>query len=439
MGHNSPSTAVAAVALAIASMLAGAPAESAQVGYSFGTAIEYTDNADLAPKTDAQSDLVYKLYGGYEYDEKATNLDTRMALAGEYQIYKEETADDKFLGAANAGLVWKPFPSLFHWVADDTYTPTIDPQQKTTPGNIQHANIFSTGPDVFFHFGPVDTLNLGGRVVDARYQAQDGDNIATLGYLRWLHRTSERTTLSLNHERENVNYNDEGEDDFRQATNFAGLSYKSIRESLTMNYGYSTIHRDSSEDPVRTNIGSFVWDRFISGRTTFNLRLLRELGDAGSDVVQQVGNQQNPGVVELPNTTDVYVLREAAALLRWGITPGTRRASSVGVFWNDRKYEIDKNSDEQDQGITIGILWPFAPTLDATMSGSYTERDFYGIKRRDDETIVGVGLNYLLSRQTTVGTYVQHRNNNSTDSEQEYIENRIGIFVTYAVRSGRRQ
>jgi len=425
-----------AISIAGASALASWPVQSAEYGYTVGGGLEYTDNVDLAP-TDPKSDLIYILNGGYKFSDQSAHLDLAMGLAGQLQIHRDANYDNEFLGAANVAATWKPYPSLFHWVLEDVYTPTIDPQDKPTVSNFQHANIFSTGPDTFFRFGPVDTLNVGGRVVDARYQAADGDNTGTLGYLRWLHRTSERTTLSLNHERENVNYKDKAEDDFRQIKNFAGLDFQSARDRFNLNYGYSIINREH-EDTIRTHIGSVIWDRFISGRTQFNFRLTRDLGNADTDVVRQTQNQQNPGAVNTSNTTDVYVLREAVMQLRWGITPGTGRASSIGVFWNDREYEIDKDSNEQDQGATLNIVWPFTPLLYATVNGSYTERDFYGIKRRDDETVLGAGMNYLLTRRTTIGAYVRHANNNSTDPTEEYVENRFGIFIAYAISGNRR-
>jgi len=437
MGRFRPTPLVMAISVAVASLTASGLARSAEYGYTIGGGLEYTDNVDLAP-TDPKSDLIYILNGGYNYSDQSAHLDLAMGLAGQFRIHRDETYDNEFLGAANVAATWKPYPGLFHWVVEDVYTPTIDPQDKPTVSNVKHANIFSTGPDTFFRFGPVDTLNVGGRVVDARYQEADGDNTGTLGYVRWLHRTSERTTLSLNHERQNVNYNDKAEDDFRQLTNFAGLAFQSARDRFNLNYGYSTIDREH-EDTIRTHIGSVIWDRFISGRTQFNLRLTRDLGNSDGDVVQQTQNQQNPGAVDTPNTTDVYVLREAAARLRWGITPGTARASSIGVFWNDREYEIDKDSNEQDQGLTLDVVWPFTSLLYATVSGSYTERDYYGVKRRDDETIVGIGMSYLLTRRTTIGAYVRHDNNNSTDPGEEYVENRFGVFLSYAVSGSRRQ
>jgi len=428
---------IVAVSIAVASMSVVTRAESAEFGYTVGGGIEHTDNVDLTP-TKEKSDLIYILNGGYNYKDQSANLDVAAALAGQARLHRNVDQDNEFLGAAQIGVVWKPYPRLFHWVVDDTYTPTIDPQQSPSPSNIKHANVFSTGPDVFFHFGAVDTMNIGGRVVDARYEGNDGDNTATQGYVRWLHRTSERTTLSLNHDRQNVNYIDTADEDYNQTTNTAGLTFQSARDRFSANYGYSTIDRER-QDTLRTNVGSASWDRFISGRTQFNIRFLRDLSDAGSDVVQQTQNQQNPGAVVVPNSTDVYLLREAAAQLRWGITPGTARASSIGVFWNDRNYQIDNNSDEQDQGVSLAVVWPFTALFYATATASYTERDFYHIRRRDDETVVGMGLNYLLTRRTTIGAYIRHDNNNSTSPADEYLENRIGIFVSYATTGGSRK
>jgi len=434
MGLNRRLSLVVAMSFAVAGILVTTSARSAEFGYALGAGVEYTDNVDLAPSNE-KSDLIYILNAGYRYSQRATNLDLRVGLAGQAQIHRDETYDDEYIGAGRLELTWKPYPGFFHWVVDDTYSPTINPQTKNTPGNIEQANVLSTGPDLFFRFGAVDTLNLGARYVDTRY-TDSVDSTGGEAHVRWLHRTSARSTLSLSHERQRVNYDDETEDDFSKITNTAGIAFQSAHDRFQADYGYATIDRER-KDAVRTNVGSLTWDRAISGRTALNVRAVRDLGDAGTEVVRQAGNQQDPGVISVPSTTDVYLLRAASARLQWGISPGTARVSSIEVFALKRDYEIDFTNDERDGGARVEVTWPFTQLLYGTLTGSYTKKDFYSIDRRDREKVAGVGMHYVLNRRTKVGTYVRQTDNDSNEPVEVYKETRFGVFLSYAISGNR--
>jgi len=399
-------------------------------GYVLGAAIEHSNNISLASR-DEQSDWIYVLGGGFNYEEKSRNLDYRAQASGEYRHYQEQTYDDEVRALGNVGVTWKPFPDQAHWVVQDVFAPTADPKNKLTPSNIDTTNVFSTGPEFFIRLAPVHTLNVGGRWGDARSGTENIDNTFLYGYLRWLYRSGPLATWSLNHGRKTVDYKDDVDnEDFRQESDFIGYSYRSVWTQMTANYGYSVIHRERS-DPVRARIGLFEWNRTVNPTSSFFFQALQDLSDAAADVIGQVESTVPRSVVETADTSDVFLLRRVAMRYAWDRHRGVG-GSSIEAFWAKKEYETENENDEEDGGAVISFTFPFTATFYGTLTGLYVKKDFYSSDRIDRESGVRVGVGYRLTQRSTVGTWAQYRSVDSTDPDFSYNEGRFAVTYSYS-------
>src|ERR1051325_9526648 len=188
-------------------------AAAGEITYNASYAAEYSDNVRQTP-TDHQEELAHALGAGLLANESNRELDMHAALTATYRDYQRNLFADGTTYGLNGTLVWKPLPEALHWTVQDVYTQgAFNGGQPDTPANRVNANVFSTGPDVFWHISAVQTLELAGRYAQSSFHATENtaggttfDNASRSGNARWFYHSSPVTTFSLSYLAESTTF-----------------------------------------------------------------------------------------------------------------------------------------------------------------------------------------------------------------------------------------
>lgn len=424
-------------ALVVVGVVGAEPARAAEYSYTLALSEEYTDNARLAPR-DEENETAHVLSTGFQLTETRQELDARIQARAAYREYVQDIfADQATVGFAGA-VVWKPRPNVFHWSVDDVYTQVLaDPTGADTPANRVNVNVFSTGPDLFWHISNVQSLQLGGRVAVSSFDETDdttsggnADNNRRRGTVRWHYRATPLTAVSLGYLAEQVEFDDASvarDFDFRRYETSLGLTSQVARNNLSAEVGYNRIRRQNQEE-VDGALGRLSWRREITQQATFSLIASQSLSDTAQDVLATTSTSGLSGGATSVSSTDIFISRRvtAAYALR-----GKLNTLTLSLFREERMFELNSARDEERKGGTIEYGRLFTPAVTGRVAVGYVDTLFPDIGRADETRTASVGVNYKISRTVFADVNFTQRTRDSNDANAEYVENRAVVSIGY--------
>lgn len=422
-----------------------------EYSYGFGYSAEYSDNPRLVPNA-MEDELTHILNAGFSANQNSRELDLRAQASAAYRNYQHNVFADGSLFGFNGALVWKPLPDVLHWTIEDVYTQVAaNATVADTPANRVNANVLSTGPDLFWRIGPVQTLQLGGRYASTEFDTTDdamtassneADNTRETGTVRWFYRSSPTTTFSVGYLAEDVDFDASAASalDFRRYETTVGFVNRIARNSVTLDLGKTRIQRDSQPE-IEGALVRLSWLRELTSDATFSVTASRSLSDTAEELLATVAEpsvgrparREEPITTDaaggtLVNTSDIFVSKQFMALY-------TRRSGnsllSISVFRSKRFFEIDLASDEDAIGGSAEINRPLTDTLSASAAVRYVETTFPTLQREDETTTAGVALQYRLTRTLSSGLAYTRQSRSSSDPGSEYAENRAVLSLSY--------
>lgn len=433
-------------------MLFGAHnAGASTLTYNLGYRAEYSDNISRIPNEQAAiSDVIHTLTGGFSYIQNTSTFNARVVGSGAHYDYEHGTFDPQTDLALDAYAEMFFVPQVMSWMVGDGFRKVqIDPRVPDVPTNRQNSNVFLTGPNVYLHLGPVDTVTL-----EARYGRSgiESFNVGSENFnldserdffaARWTHRLSTWSSLALNYEFMDVDYEDSVQNtDFNRHNYFIRSQIRSARNDYTFDVGKSRIELERGA-PLSNWLIRLGAARQMSSLSSLNLQYAREYSDTGAQLLPaEATSQPTPGGIQAPLGTDIVSrelfyteLTELAYAWRGHTFPWSARLFSRNV-----DYQLTA-SNREEKGLMIDGRYLYSNALSFLAFSSYivTSYNDPGLPepiREDRDAIAGVGLLYRLSPGLTAGIDLRRYLRKSSDDSQEYTDDRITATITYGSRT----
>lgn len=427
--------------LLISSSIAIQNAAASTFTYHLGYRAEYSDNISRVPD-DLRWDLINTLTGGFTYLQNTSTFNARVAASASYFDYYRNTfspQNDLTLDAYGELFF---VPQVLSWVAADGFRKVqIDPRQADLPTNRQNSNVFITGPNVYLHLGPVDTVTLEGRYGRSGIDDEDFDVDSERDFFatRWLHRLSSRSTFTLNYEFMDVDYEDSVlNTDFIRQNYFLRGNIHSARNDFLLDLGKTRINLARGE-PIDNLLFRFTATRQLNSVSSLGIHYGRENSDTGLQLLPaEASSLPTPGGIQVPLGSDIVLrelfyteLTEISYSWRGNTFPWTAR-----IFSRNIDYELSPSSREE-KGWLVDARYILTNALSLVASSNYvytSYKDPAVSETRD--SITGVGLLYRLSRSLTAEIDVRRYERISTIPTQEYRDNRIMATLIYNAQLG---
>jgi len=407
-----------------------AGAQAADIGYHVSTGVSHSDNIARTPN-DEQAENVASAGLDFSILQRTRKLDIDTQANFAYLDYLDNTFDSELTGNFNgrARIDW--IPRRFTWTFLDNFGQArIDPQATVTPQNRENVNYFTTGPDFFVGLTEDTRLRLSGRYSNVRYEDTPLDSDRLSGAVGLFHDLSAATNISLNAEREHIDF-DTGPNDQDYDRDQAYLRYEGegSRTRLAADLGFSRLER--AEETSNGLVARLEVARQISSSSTVTLSAGREYSDAsdGFRLSQTLGEASGldaqPGVP----TTDPFV--STYARLGWEFNRN-RTGLGANVERFEDSYDRVTVLDRTRAAASAHLRRELTPALRATLVVRRYREDFDNLAANFDESSAIAGLEYRIGRRLSIGAQYQYYTRTSSDLPlTEFTENRFWLGLAY--------
>lgn len=414
-----------------------APALAGDIAYGGGYMVTRESNPTRVAGTVTQ-DTNHALFAGIAYQDLTDNLSANFLAQVEKRAYQvnDQLNDTNYY--FNGTGVWTLVPQVLHWTFEDSLRDArLDITAPDSPTNRTQVNSLSTGPDLTLRFDSVNSSTIG-----ARYGRFDNNSTGNsteflFGYARLLHRTSERSTVSLNYEALHAEF--EGAAALFPSTDrqdlFVRFETRPLPNIFTLDVGTSTLSRPGAE----TLDGPFFQvtaARQLTPETSVHALLISNYSDTYTDMIRSLGTPLAPGDAIRPPgvdvlTPDVYY-NERVEL---------RYASDSGRFAYDLRghaRRVDYQTLTLDFAELAGRLdwvWRYSNATQLYATGRYLEREFQDITQTDVEWEAILGLRFNVNQNISLSLEAGRQAYETTAASGNIENTRIMALIGYS--SGR--
>lgn len=427
--------------VAIAGFLS-VPAHAAEPTYYLGYGFTYTTNIDRV-RINERDEYIHSLVAGFSYEDATPTLNLRLLANAEYLYYVNETSENRTRPSLDASAIWAISPQRFRWTLEDNVRQVnTNSTQPNTPTNIVTANVLNTGPDFYLRIGPVNTLQLGGRVASVYVEDSEVDNVRRLGYARWLYQSSPLTTWSLNYEASTVDYKNEILNrNFTRQDYFVRVLSKPSRSSFDTSLGGSKIRQDGVDD-VDGFLSRFSWAREINTGSVWGIVAEAGYGDTGTDLSASAAAANAPASGTGASTSQNLVVQGVFYAKRGTIfyrRLDSHLSTNLRVFVNNLRFDVVPLDDREESGGSAALTYLFTGTTSVGIIGDVKKSDYFNTARVDTDTNYGLRFSYLITRTLSSTLELVKSERDSTDPGLSFVDNRALFTVLYnSGFSGRR-
>jgi len=393
----------------------------------------FSDNVARA-STDEEDGTIGVIGTQLKYIQESRRFKTDVDLNAAYEKYFDDTFDDGVVGGVDASLDIGIVPERFLWVFQENFGQIQSNRfASTTPENRENINYFTTGPDIAFHLGDTMSLTLSGRHSETNYEKQNLDGQQNGGGLSLGRQLSAKSTLSMNVEAEQFEFDDEiANPNYDRQRAFLRYDMDVARTALKVDAGYTAIDIDGEKsDGLLARVSL---SRQVSPGSTFSLSAGNEFSDSAE--LFRSGQDQSGVSIETPGldaSSDPFTNRYASLGFDFN-----RHRTSFGVSLQYSK-EMYETQTELDRTITTYGLYlgrQLSPVLSARLFGALDQRRSDDITFDDDEMRVGVNLELAIGRTLALKFQYQLYDRDSSLAQTDYTENQASLFLLWSpVRS----
>lgn len=405
-------------------------ARAGEIAYGIGYSATHSDNITrTAIEADEQSEVIHSYLAGFAYAENSSNLIARVLAQAELRDYQDDIYGDETLFNMKSSLLWEISPRRFTWTVDDTYEQTrISATLADTPDNRANVNVFSTGPDFYIRFSPVQTLALGARAGNVYTGDANADSDRFSGSARWLYQATSIAVYSLNYEILDVNYEDSAVNQNYSSHNlFLRADYRPSRSQYTIDLGTTRINTDQGEDLDGT-LARFSWFRQLTSDSNFGMSASGEFRDAGADILTaSTATTPSAALTSGEITSDVYYVKRGSLFYN---RRGTRFGLDLSLYAQDLDYETSLQ-DRKETGGLLNLNFFLSGTTTVTLATDQIRSEYRDFVRRDTDRDSGIRLDYRMTRTVTLALEGRREERSSTVPAAEYIDNRLYFSVLY--------
>ena len=249
-GAVDPSGGVSGADAPSAGGVPGAPTTGAgaeRLIYGADAGFGQTDNVNLAA-TNKVAQTIATVDGDFDIKHRSSRLDVdAKGYLYDYE-YLQGAYGNELLGRVDGVARVALIPQRITWVLQDDFgQATIDPFVPTTPGNYEHINYVSTGPDFALRLGGTGFLDAGVRIARAIYQTSPLNSSRALGNIAAGLQLSPRSTISLNGSAERVLFdNTLVNGNFTRTSAYLRYQIQGARTGISVDLGETRISQNGS-------------------------------------------------------------------------------------------------------------------------------------------------------------------------------------------------
>ncbi|WP_051080532.1 TIGR03016 family PEP-CTERM system-associated outer membrane protein [Thioalkalivibrio sp. ALJT] len=451
---------------------------------------ELTDNATLAPRGQASSDLILSVRPGISLRQQGPSMETRVDYSLNARRFVSTSREDRTTHFLRASNDWEIVPNTFFLQTRASRTEDaasllgpVGIGSSTPRANLQESTRYSISPLLRTRFGSFANQQIRYTYDEIRYHRSQRPNNDShrVEYTLDSGAAFNRPFWQLAAFYEQENFEDGLEGEFGEVSATLGYRFgRSLRLFGTAGREFNDFATTREDDdgsfwevgagwaPTRvTSIDARYGDRFFgktralsvehrSRRSTYRLSYNEGIGSTR----QRRGAQFDALADELGTTVDdlfdQFTLDEIAFLLAvsglteealvedfffsqslrgaWRYNTG-RSVFGVTAFRTQRESETRSGlglfqDNNRRTGVNASWDWQYGPLTTLDLSAGYTRTQFLGSDREDDRWNLRIGFAQELSPDLRFRLVYRHQRRDSDSAANEFRENSIIATLT---------
>jgi hypothetical protein len=428
MSRTRLSAALLTAALA-AQLSVSKQAAAAQLDYRANLGAGHSDNIRRVEEDEVDEDIVGASVQ-FSLNQRSPSLEADVIGDVGYYEYLDDTYDSEVLGNVIANTRYNFVPERFSWVLDDNFGQVLgDAFSPATPDNRENINYLSTGPDLTLPLGSQMRFRVGARYGMTAYERSDLDSTNVSAQLALVRLLSSSSSVSLNANQRNVEYDEERLDaDYDQTELFLQYSALGARTQMTADIGYTQIDRDATQDAEDGLLARISATRRLSSASTIQLDLGREFtSSAGAFASDQGFGGLQAGTGQGQQTAEPFTNDTVRAA--WDFRRN-RTALNLYGSWDERTYD----DPSLDQTLMTGggrISREMSRTTTLDVGATYSDAQFEQGVTDYHQLDATLGFVWRLSSTLTFQATYIYSDRTSDAPLGDYTENRIWLSLGY--------
>jgi hypothetical protein len=409
-------------------------ASAQQLEYGFTAGYGHSDNVFRRSDDEIASDILTAgIELNWQEDRTRIDADVRADLDFNHYLNVDENfdVDNQLTGNAQGQVTLGIVPEHFTWLIEDSLGQTQqDPLVPATPETLETTNYLTTGPEFTLLIGSTSLLRLSGRYSATTYEQSPFDSARTGGGLTFLRNLSERSTLALNVDTEDVDYEDDANLDFKRQNASFQYTLHAARTDIDATAGYTKMDIDDGSEQTGPLLEVEV-RRKISNSSGLNFRFGTQLSDAAEalrDDLQSgdIGNDGS-GVVATSATFENQFASAAWQFDR------PRTSFDVTVSWDKDAYDSAEDLDRTRVMYQAGAKRHLNNRLSAHIRLSFDTESYEIDDSEIEELRLILGGEWRFGRDTGIELWGERlkRDSNTLAGGGNSLENRIFLTLFY--------
>jgi hypothetical protein len=407
--------------------------------YGITAGYGHSDNVFRRSDDEIASDI---LQAGVElnWQEDRTRIDANVRADLDFNHYlnvdDDFDVDNQLTGNAQGQVTLGIVPEHFTWFIEDSLGQTQqDPLVPATPETMETTNYLTTGPDFTILIGSASLLRFSGRYSATDYEVSPFDSTRTGGGITFQRNVSERSTLALGVDTDDVDYDDDTNLDFKRQNASVNYTLHAARTDIDATFGYTQMDIEDGSEKTGPLVEVEV-RRQVSNSSGLNLRF----GTMLSDSAEALRNELESGDI---GNDDVGVIATSAtfenkfASLAWQFDR-PRTSFDVSVGWDKDVYDTVDDLDRERMIFQAGAERHLNNRLSAHIRLAYDEETYETDDSEIEELRLILGGSWRFGRDTGVDVWGERlkRDSNTLAGGGNSLENRV--FVTFFYRPAAR-
>jgi len=405
----------------------------------FGVGFSLTHETNIGRvETSPRADWAEALMGGFSYRENTAGVSARVLAQIERRRFVRHVYSDDTNGFLDGAAVWVILPRQFAWTVEDTFRQVIiDITAPDTPTNRTKSNALNTGPDFTFPLSSSNSIVIGARYGRLDIQNSINDSRRRTGYVRGMHTSSPRTTLSLNYEAGRV-YLEPGAQVFSQILRedwFARYETHFSANSAVIDVGTSRVTQYGGQALDGRRLARLTLTEALSSQSVLRLALSDQYSDTFTGLIKGVTSSSAPTETGVAGTGSPDFASGDVYRGRRGDLGYTNDDGRFGYTLQAYERGVNFDSLPQDyheRGARFLWTWVYTGAMRLNASTDYMKRTFDSFDRKDRDRTFSGGVAFRLNRNMTVtmeGARIEHQ---STVPSNSFVDNRVMLFWGYS-------
>lgn len=410
----------------IALMLCNFMASALEFEPGLGIGLEHTDNATLSADNPVD-DLIAIGYVGASLVQADGPLRANISGGFNFLRYTNDTFEDQRYFNLNATADWEMTPDRFDWFLRDFYGQRlVDTADPNTPDNIQGSNSFIFGADITLPVTGRQTITLLPEFRDFYYEFQSTDNQQLSLTASWDYGLSTLTSVGVKGFGRAVEYDQPTGSDVTFFSLFFTFASERVNSDFSADLGSTRVERENGQATEEIT-GKLDWVFSLSERSSLRTFMATDLTDTSSGALRGIADPGTGDPNDIQITTDV--IRNKLVSVGFTRTYRSLESSLTGQI-RDLNYSESPN-DRRIWALRGEFNFPVAAALTGGIYAVFNNTEFIDVVRTDDNTAVGAGATYMLTRKLSTNFDLKYRKRDSTLETQDFDEWSAYVSLAY--------